>query len=255
MFILVKRISLVLFSILLFSGCNNTQAGDSVKADKPKGNIKVANAIDPERRDKMQMRKAEIAGIYASPDKVQPLLPGQDTPSFTVQTVAGERFIYRPDQHEKPVVLTFYRGGWCPYCNLHLSEMRKAETELKEKGFDVWFISIDKPELLYESLKNPEVGYTIYSDAELSATRAFRIGFKVDDKTLVKYQDFGIDLEKASGKKHHVLPAPATFILGSDGKIQFQYVNPDYSIRLSPDVLLAAADAYINNAQNRMKRK
>ena len=193
--------------------------------------------------------------IHASADQVQPLLAGMQAPDFNVRDVEGNAFEFKAGQQDKPVVLTFFRGGWCPYCNLHLSEMRLAEKQLEEMGFDIWFISIDKPELLLESLADPEIGYTIYSDSSLDATRAFGLAFRVDDELNKRYLTHNIDLEKASGEKHHVLPAPATYIIGNDGIINFAYINPDYKVRLHPDVLLAAAKAYKEDADKRLDRQ
>jgi len=193
--------------------------------------------------------------IHDSADQVQPLLAGMKAPDFTVRDVRNQAFQYQSDAQSKPVVLTFFRGGWCPYCNLHLSEMRLAEEQLKEMGFDIWFISIDKPELLFESLDDPEIGYTIYSDSSLEATRAFGLAFRVDDALNERYLGYGIDLEGASGENHHVLPAPATYIIGTDGIINFAYINPDYKVRLHPDVLLAAAKAYNEDADRRLVQK
>ena len=193
--------------------------------------------------------------IHASADQVQPLLAGMKAPDFTVRDVEGNAFEFKAGQQDKPVVLTFFRGGWCPYCNLHLSEMRLAEKQLEEMGFNIWFISIDKPELLLESLDDPEIGYTIYSDSSLDATRAFGLAFRVDDELNNRYLTHNIDLEKASGEKHHVLPAPATYIIGNDGIINFAYINPEYKVRLHPDVLLAAAKAYNEDADKRLDRK
>jgi peroxiredoxin len=105
-----------------------------------------------------------------------------------------------------------------------------------------------------ESLDDPDIGYTIYSDSSLQATRAFGLAFKVDDELVEKYLKWNIDLEKASGETHHVLPAPATYIIGKDGIINFAYVNPNYKARLHPDVLLAAANAYTEDADNRLER-
>lgn len=192
--------------------------------------------------------------IHASAEEAQPLMAGMQAPAFEVRTADGEPFIFDPAAMDKPVVLTFFRGGWCPYCNLHLSEMRMAESELKELGFEVWFMSIDQPGVLVESLDDPDIGYTLFSDARISATRAFGLAFRVDDSTVERYQGFGIDLEAASGEDHHVLPVPATFVIGRDGIITFAYANPSYDIRLSPEVLLAAANAYKQNADKRLKR-
>ena len=193
--------------------------------------------------------------IHGSADQVQPLLAGMKAPDFTIRDVEGKAFEFKAGQQDKPVVLTFFRGGWCPYCNLHLSEMRLAEKQLAEMGFNIWFISIDKPELLLESLADPDIAYTIYSDSSLDATRAFGLAFRVDDELNKRYLTYNIDLEKASGENHHVLPAPATYIIGSDGIINFAYINPDYKVRLHPDVLLAAAKAYNEDADKRLDRK
>jgi len=193
--------------------------------------------------------------IHASADQVQPLLAGMTAPDFMVRDVENQTFKFEAGTQAKPIVLTFFRGGWCPYCNLHLSELRLVEKQLEEMGFNIWFISIDKPELLLASLDDPEIGYTIYSDSALNATRAFGLAFRVDDELNTRYLDYGIDLEKASGENHHVLPAPATYIIGTDGVINFAYINPNYKVRLHPDVLLAAARAYNEDADNRLESR
>ena len=86
----------------------------------------------------------------------------------------------------------------------------------------------------------------------MQANRAFGLAFQVDDELFSKYLTYNIDLEKASGQAHHVLPAPATYIIGTDGIINFAYINPDYKVRLHPDVLLAAAKAYQEGADQRI---
>ncbi len=199
--------------------------------------------------------QGERTDIHEEADQVQPLMPGMQAPAFDVLDVRGNPVRFDPEQMDKPLVLTFFRGGWCPYCNLHLAELRKAEEELISLGFNLWFISIDQPEALYASLDQPDIGYTVYSDSDLVATRAFGLAFRVSDDLVERYLGFGIDLEAASGKNHHVLPAPSTLIIGADGVIRFQYTNPDYKMRLHPDVLLAAARAYKEGVDDRLIRQ
>ena len=199
--------------------------------------------------------QSQRTDIHLDANDVQPLLPGMQAPAFEVFSVEGQPVHFDPENMQKPLVLTFFRGGWCPYCNLHLAELRKAEGELNEMGFDIWFISIDRPELLYDSLEQSDIGYTILSDSGLEATRAFGLAFRVSDETVERYKTYDIDLEAASGESHHVLPAPSTFIIASDGMIRFQYTNPDYAVRLHPDVLLAAARAYDDEVNDRLRRQ
>jgi len=193
--------------------------------------------------------------IHEDASAVQPLLPGMAVPAFQLRDATGAKVNFDPSNLQKPLILTFFRGGWCPYCNLHLAEMRKAEAELKGMGFDLWFISPDKPELLYESLEQPDIGYVVYSDAKLEAMRALGIAFRLSDEVNAKYLDYGINLEEVSGESHRALPAPSTFLIGTDGLIHFQYTNPDYTVRLHPSVLLAAAKAYSSDEDRRLERE
>ena len=197
---------------------------------------------------------ADRTDIHANAEAVQPLMPGMSAPAFELRTADDQAFAFDPAAMERPVVVTFFRGGWCPYCNLHLSEMRHAEARLQELGFDVWFVSMDRPAILVESLDEPDIGYTLLSDSKLSASRGFGIAFRLDDDMYERYKGYGVDLEETSGEDHHVLPAPATFIIGQDGVINFAYVNPSYDVRLAPEVLVAAAEAYTRGADKRLKR-
>jgi len=175
---------------------------------------------------------------------VRPLLPGTEAPSFSLTGLTGNVINVNPAELKKPLVITFYRGGWCPYCNLHLAELRKAEEALLAQGFDVWFISPDRPDSLYESLEEPDIGYTLYSDSSLDAAKSFGVAYQVDQSSLDSFFNGGLSLQKASGQQHSYLPAPGTFIIGLDGLIHFQYVNPNFKTRLDPNVLIAAANSY-----------
>ncbi len=174
------------------------------------------------------------------PFAVTPLMSGAKAPSFTALDANNEAFEFDPTAREKPAILIFYRGGWCPYCNIHWQELRKIEDKLLATGAELFFLSPDKPARLAEAVQE-EQNYQVLSDASMAVSKAFGIAFKLDDATIEKYKGYGIDLEEASGYDHHLLPAPAVFIVDTDGIIKFQYVNPDYKVRISPEVLLAAA--------------
>jgi len=147
-----------------------------------------------------------LAEIFESPEQVRPVLPGMQAPAFRALDVDGEAIEVDPAELERPIVLTFYRGGWCPYCNMHLAELRTTEEELTEMGFEVWFISPDKPELLAEG-KDSEFGYRLLSDPGMNAAQAFGIAFRLDDETFERYVGFGNNLNERSGDDHRALPA------------------------------------------------
>jgi len=181
------------------------------------------------------------AGVPQDPAQVTPLVVGTTIPTVTVRSPDGADRVLGPASLAKPTILIFYRGGWCPYCNTHLGELREVESALIDLGYDLLFLTADRPELLHSSLKEPGLNYTILSDARMAAARAYGVAFRVDDATVARYRGFGIDLEAASGETHHELPVPAVFIVDRNGMIHFAYANADYTVRIKPEVLLAEA--------------
>jgi peroxiredoxin len=179
-----------------------------------------------------------------SADKVTPLLISSQIPDVSLTSIDGETVNLRNVVSQQPTILVFYRGGWCPYCNRHLAELQKIEDDLYEIGYQLIAISPDRPEKLKTALMENELDYTLLSDSPMEATKAFGIAFKVDPKTVERYKSVGIDLESDSGYDHHLLPAPAVYVLNTEGMVKFNYVNPNYRERINGDVLLTAAKAY-----------
>ncbi len=191
---------------------------------------------------------ADVA-VARTAAEIQPLGPGDPAPRFKVETVDNKRFDFDPRTLERPAILIAFRGGWCPYCNMHLSELRHAIPEISAMGIDVLFLSGDRSELLISSLERATqdhidgLGYTVLSDANAQASIALGIAFKASDRTLARRHEKGDDVEDSSMARHGVLPVPAVFAVDGAGMITFAYANPDYKIRLSSDELLAAASA------------
>lgn len=141
---------------------------------------------------------------------------------------------------EKPTVLVFYRGGWCPYCNRHLQALATIEKEIEQAGAQMGAVSMDKPEKLRQTPQREKLHYRLFSDQDAEVARAFGIAFRVDDATVARYRDMGLDLEEASGRVHHLLPHPSVFIIDTSGRVRFAHVNPDYKVRLEPEKIMAA---------------
>lgn len=178
---------------------------------------------------------------------IQPLKAGDRAPRFTVETVDNERFDFDPRNLERPAILITFRGGWCPYCNMHLSELRHALPAITDMDVDVLFLSGDRSELLHASLSRDtqddidELDYRILSDANAQAAMALGIAFKASDRTIDRRKEKGDDIEESSMARHGVLPVPAVFAINRNGLIEYAYANPDYKIRMSADELVAAA--------------
>ena len=188
------------------------------------------------------------ATVPNSAEDIRPILVGSKLPPISLRDTKGKTLSLNATIARKPSVLIFYRGGWCPFCNTHLSSLRATEAPLQKLGYDILAISPDSAANLDATIQKNKLGYQLLSDSTMAAARALGIAFRMDDETLKKYREYGIDLEKSSGETHHQLPAPAVFLVGRDGTIHFSYVNPNYKVRLAPEVLIAAARAYQKDA-------
>ena len=194
----------------------------------------------------MSMRHGHAdAPIANTAEQAQPLQAGQNAPLFTVRTVDNEAFVFDPRNLERPAVLITFRGGWCPFCNMHLSELKDVVAEIDSLGVDVLFLSGDRPELLYQSLSRETqediagLNYTILSDADAQAAIALGIAFKASQQTIDRRLEKQQDIDDSSMLRHGVLPVPAVFAVGTDGVIAFTFADPNYKVRLPSDELMA----------------
>jgi peroxiredoxin len=181
------------------------------------------------------------AAVPASPYEVCPLLTGTIIPAATLHTADGDVLDLNQTVREQPSVLVFYRGGWWPHCNKQLVQLREIEPELKALGVQILAISPDKPSKLRETIDKHKMSFTLLSDSDMVAARSFRVAYKLDAQSLAEFRKYNIDVEEASGQKHHMLPVPAVFLVARNGLLQFVYVNPDYKARLDPELLVVPA--------------
>jgi peroxiredoxin len=184
------------------------------------------------------LAQAEFA---ANAQSARPLQVGEHAPDFIATHADGTTYEFTASHLKQPYVLIFYRGGWCPYCNAQLADLHSVEPKLRAAGFKVLFMSTDRPELLYSSLKDQKVSYTLLSDPGLRAAQAFHIAYHLDDQHYAEQLKWGVDLEKTTGIKAHALPVPSVFIIGPSGIIRFVYSNSDFRIRLHAQDLWEAA--------------
>ena len=188
-----------------------------------------------------------MADAPNDPAAVKPVEVGARAPAFSAKEVDGKTFRFDPAKLDRPTLIIFYRGGWCPYCNTHLHELQSVEPKIVSLGYQVLFLSTDRPEILYTSLKE-KVNYHIVSDASMSAARAFGVAYRLDDATLAKMKSFGVDLDATQGSTAHELPVPSVFIVDRTGVIRFRHFNADYRVRLDAPSVLAAAKAALTPA-------
>ena len=172
--------------------------------------------------------------IPGTPTDISPLLIGEKIPDIQLSNLEGKKVSLNDIISKEQTLLIFYRGGWCPYCNLHLAELLSIESEILKSGFNIIAISPDSPDNLKASIEKHKLNYTLLSDSKTEAARAFGIAFQASER-------YGEMLGKASGSLNTqgLLPVPAVFVLNKQGEILFEYINPDYKKRLKGSLLLA----------------
>ena len=180
--------------------------------------------------------------IADTAENVTPLLVGQTAPNSKLQTVEGDPVSLKALAMQKPTVLIFYRGGWCPYCTRQLAGLKDIEGPLDELGYQILAVSPETPAQLQAQKLQTKFTVQLLADSALETIKGFGIGFYVVDKRrdmMKSRKNILLNSEQASGKG--VLPAPAVFILDKKGVVKFSYVNPNYKERLSPELLYQAA--------------
>jgi len=181
------------------------------------------------------------ADVAPNAESTRPLKAGVATPNPKLRSLDGKATDLKTVVAGKPTVLVFYRGGWCPYCNVHLQELGNAQDQLRGLGYQIVALSPDVPAELAKSIDKNDVEYTLLSDSDSNASQAFGVAFQVPQDLVDTYKNsYKIDLEKASGNQRHILPVPAVFLI-KDGKVVYSYSNPDYKVRLKAAELIAAA--------------
>jgi peroxiredoxin len=136
------------------------------------------------------------------------------------------------------VVLVFYRGQWCPFCNKQLSKINDSLSFIIAKGATVLTITPETADNIKKTIEKTKASYSIIEDKGMSIMKNYKVNFAIDEDTIEKYKKYGIDFDKANGTNGANLPVPATYIISKDGKIKYAFFNPDYRQRPSVKEIL-----------------
>jgi len=187
-----------------------------------------------------QVIAATATNIAESAERVSPLLPGLTVPNIELKDQYGKTVSLTERFKEKTTVLIVYRGGWCPYCSKQLASVQKIEKKLANLNAQLIAVSPDSPEKLAET-KITAPSYQLLSDDSLTLAQTLGLAFYLDDKTAKIYRNkLGVNFVSLEGELTVALPVPAVFVIDTNGLVHFQYANPNYKVRLTEDLLLAA---------------
>jgi peroxiredoxin len=131
------------------------------------------------------------------------------------------------------VVLVFYRGAWCPYCNRELSRLQDSLSFITEKGATVIAVSPENPESISSTIEKTKAGFSIIHDEGLKIMKAYDVEYEMQENTVTQYRNTGIDIEKINGKNGKYLPVPAVYVIDKESTITYRFFEPNYKKRPS----------------------
>ncbi len=190
----------------------------------------------PENIIKIMKKSAEALGkrgIEKSPLKVGDLMP-----KFTLKNAVGKSVSLEELLDNGPLVINFYRGAWCPYCNLELKAYQEILTEIEALGGQLLAVSPELPDNSLSLMEKHSLKFEVLSDIDNKVAKEFGIVFTVEEELRKVYEKFGIDLATFQGNQNFELPVPATYVVDTNGKIVLSYINTDYTTRLDPTEVL-----------------
>lgn len=195
---------------------------------------------------KMSAREAPLAVTSAdqlgtNADNIG-LAVGTSIPAFTAKSHTGEVVNLEALLEDAPLLVVFYRGGWCPFCNVQIRQLSAAYPEFKQRNVFPVLISVDDVDNAALANRTYDIPFAVLSDPQLSAHAAFNVIMQVDDETVKRYKEYGLDLESWSGQEHHKIAVSSAFLVDKMGKVRWAHSSLDYRTRPSPAQLLNVID-------------
>lgn len=211
-----KTISLFFSLIAFVSGCL-AQEGGSMK-------------MKPEPVT-MPMVTAEQAAATA-------IKVGAKMPSFWLADANGKTVTSDSLMKQGNLVIVFYRGAWCPFCNTYLRTLQNNLEAIKSNGGVLVAISVENPDNSVAVVKKNELDFVVLSDPNLDLARKFGLVYQLPDETNKQYIGYGIDLAKRNSMEKAELPVSATYVIDQKGKIAYAFLDPDYKKRAEPEKII-----------------
>ncbi|NEQ46575.1 MAG: AhpC/TSA family protein [Leptolyngbya sp. SIOISBB] len=191
-------------------------------------------------QDTQTVMQQATTALGASGILDQTLKVGDTIPDFTLPNAAGQTVKVRDLLAQGPVVIAFYRGGWCPYCNLELKALQNALASIQGTGATLVAISPETPDNSLTTQEKNELTFPVLSDLDNQVARQFGLVFKLPMTLRPIYAGFGIDLVTYNGNDHFELPIPATYVVQPNGEIVYAFADVDYTKRAEPSDVVNA---------------
>ena len=172
----------------------------------------------------------------------QTLTAGDMAPDFELPDATGKQVRLSELLKQGPVVINFYRGEWCPYCNLELRAFQTLLPEFKQAGATLVAISPELPDHSLSVTEKHNLEFPVLSDVGNQVSRQYGLVFTLDESLRPIYKNFGIDVAASNGDDSYELPLPATYVIDQSSRIRYAFAEADYTQRAEPQDVLAVVN-------------
>jgi peroxiredoxin len=197
-----------------------------------------ARSQEPAASGDMSRESAAQKVVSADDATKKALNVGAKMPSFKLKDSTGKIVDSRDLLKQGNLVVVFYRGSWCPFCNLYLRNLQKNITQIKEAGGNLVAVSVENPDNSLKVSKKNELGFTVLSDPNLTVARKFGIVYQMPKETNELYKSSGMDIAKHNDMEKPELPLSATYIVNRKGEIVYAFLEPDFKKRAEPQTII-----------------
>ena len=195
-------------------------------------------------RDMAVMEKAGKHLASSMPDPG--IKAGEKAPDFVLNNALGKAVSLKDKLKQGPVILVFYRGAWCPFCNMHLHVLQDSLPEFKKYGAQLITITPQTPDKSVEQFREKGYPFEVLSDLDSKVMKAYKLFFELPAEVVEVYKNHGIDIEAFNGKGRNILPVPGSFVIDTNGIVRAMFADTDYMKRMEPSAIIDALKSIKN---------
>lgn len=167
------------------------------------------------------------------------VMVGDKAPVFMAKDQNGKTVKSKDILKNDKLIVVFYRGQWCPYCNKHLMHLQENVEKFAQAGAKLVAVSPELPVNIGKTVEKSHVDYPVLYDKDSKIMKQFGVEFMLPENLQKRYKKYGVDLEVAHGNNDQLLPVPATYVIGKDGKVKYVHYDPEYKNRsTAKDILM-----------------
>ena len=210
---------------------------------------KVNSFMEKRKEAKPMFSKSDMKVMKESAKELAISIPhpglkvGDMVPDFTLKNAFGKEVNLYTELKKGPVVLVFYRGAWCPFCNMHLHSLFSSLDEFKKYNAQLITITPQTPDKSADQIKKDGYSFEVLSDLSSSVMKDYNLYFEIPSNLVAIYKKAGLNIESFNGKDRNVLPVPGTFVIDQKGIIQAVQADTDYKKRMEPSDIVKALKA------------